>query len=114
MITKTIKIAGKEVTMAYCYATEIIFQRYTNSNIDSFDATNSEHVIYLVLAALVAYNEANHKTAEDIPLKDTDLMYEAKPADIIYAVKTIYEMRHEWYAVPDAEEKKEEESDGKN
>jgi hypothetical protein len=56
MTTKTIKIANKEVTLAYCYATEIAFQRYTGTGLENFDATNSEHVVYLVLSAVLAYN----------------------------------------------------------
>jgi len=116
MITKTITIANKEVTLAYCYATEIAFQRYTGTGLENFDATNSEHVVYLVLSAVLAYNEATKKAPEDAPIKDTDLMYEAKPADLVLALATVFELRKQWYEVPDGDtaEKAEEEDKGKN
>lgn len=115
MTTKTIKIANKEVTLAYCYATEIAFQRYTGTGLENFDATNSEHVVYLVLSAVLAYNEATKKSPEEAPIKDTDLMYEAKPADLVLALATVFELRKQWYETPDdTAEKAEEEDKGKN
>ena len=106
MTTKTIKIANKEVTLAYCYATEIAFQRYTGTGLENFDA----------LSAMLAYNEATKKAPEDAPIKDTDLMYEAKPADLILAVATVFELRKQWYNIPagDTAEKAEEEDKEKN
>ena len=116
MTTKTIKIVNKEVTLAYCYATEIVFRRYTGTGLENFDATNSEHVVSLILSAVLVYNEATKKAPEDAPIKDTDLKYEAKPTDLVLALATVFELRKQWYEVPDGDtaEKAEEEDKEKN
>jgi hypothetical protein len=66
---------------------------------------------------MLAYNEATKKAPEDAPLKDTDLMYEAKPADLVLALATVFELRKQWYEIPDgdtAEKADEEEDKAKN
>lgn len=97
MNKEKITINGKEVGVAYCYATEIAFTKYTGVSVDEFDTKNPEHHIYIILAAIMAYNESQGKKA---PVKDTDLMYNARPADIIEALRVIFELRNEWYKLP--------------
>lgn len=97
MSKEKITINGKEVGVAYCYATEIAFTRYTGVSVDEFDTKNPEHHIYIILAAIIAYYESQ---GEKAPVKDTDLMYNARPAEIIEALRVIFELRNEWYAVP--------------
>jgi hypothetical protein len=65
---------------------------------------------------MLAYNEATKKAPEDAPLKDTDLMYEAKPADLVLALATVFELRKQWYDIPDGDTtpKAEEEDKKKN
>mgnify|MGYP006935975649 CR=1 FL=1 len=55
MTTKTTTICGKEVTLAYCYATEIAFKKFTGKNIFQFDKEDQEERISLVFAAAFAY-----------------------------------------------------------
>ena len=100
MITKNITIAGKEVTLAYCYATEIAFRKYTDVSIDSFDATNPEHVLYLILATIMAWCQSK---GEQPTIKDEEIMFSAKPKEIVDALTAIFEMRKEWYYIPDPE-----------
>lgn len=83
--------------MAYCYATEIAFNKYTGRNIDSFDGQNPEDVIYLILASIVSYYQSKQ---EEPPFKAEELMYEAKPKDLIEAITEVFKMRAEWYEVP--------------
>ena len=100
MTTKNITIAGKEVTLAYCYATEIAFRKYTDVSIDSFDATNPEHVLYLILAAIMAWCQSK---GEEPPIKDEEIMFSAKPKELVDALTSIFKLRSEWYYIPDAE-----------
>lgn len=97
MNKEKITINGQEVGVAYCYATEIAFYKYTGVCVDEFDTKNPEHHIYIILAAIMAYNGAE---GLDTTIRDTDLMYNARPAEIIEALRVIFEIRNEWYAVP--------------
>ena len=101
MTTKTINIAGKEVTLAYCYATEIAFRKYTGDSIDKFDAKNPEHILYLILSAIVAWSQAK---GDEPVIKDDELMYNAKPKELIDALTEIFRLHAEWYEVPAGEQ----------
>lgn len=110
MIRSSITIGGKKADIAYCYATEIIFNKNTGTSIDMFDAENPEHLVYLIIAALMS---ADEKPA----ITDHDIMYDARPKEIIDAVQAVFEARREWYELPagdNADEKKSEEDSGKN
>lgn len=97
MNKEKITINGKETGVAYCYATEIAFTRYTGVSVDEFDTKNPEHHIYIILAAIMAYNGAE---GLDTTIRDTDLMYNARPAEIIEALRVIFELRNAWYKLP--------------
>lgn len=101
MTTKKINICGKDVTVAYCYATEIAFRKYTDVTIEKFDATNPEHVMYVILAAAVAYAQSK---GEDEKLQAEDLLYNASPEELVSAVTEIFHLRAQWYKVPTGEE----------
>lgn len=97
MNKEKITINGKETGVAYCYATEIAFTKYTGVSVDEFDTKNPEHHIYIILAAIMAYNGAE---GLDTTIRDTDLMYNARPAEIIEALRVIFELRNAWYKLP--------------
>lgn len=114
MKTKKITIAGKEVAIAYCYATEIAFRKYTGVNIDQFDASDPGHVLYLILSALIAWSQSQN---EEPAVKDEELMYQASPGEIVNALSEVFKLRSEWYEVPAGEPEDEtsgEETDEKN
>ena len=107
MITKGITICGKQVTLAYCYATEIAYKNMTNE--DMFDYAQKaveaiqnqrdpdiEKTIYAILACLMAYYE----DADKAPVKDSEIMKQATPVEIGTAMLTILSMRSEFYHVP--------------
>ena len=100
MTTKKITIAGREVTLAYCYDTEIAFHKYTGVSIDKFDAQNPAHVLYLILSAIEAWSKA--KDAE-LVIKEYELRYNAKPKELIDALTEVFILRAEWYEVPAGE-----------
>lgn len=104
MTTKTITIAGAEVGIAYCYATEITFKKYTDTSIDALDLTDASHLLYLILSSIMPYYLSK---GEEPPVKDEDLMYKADPKELIEAVNAVMQLRNEWYKVP-ADEPKEE------
>ncbi len=100
--------------IAYCFATEIAFKKFTGSNLDEFDATNPEHIIYIILAAIASYYQSEGK---DAPVKDEGLLYHAKPKEMIDALNEVLKLRSEWYELPMGEKKDKkpaEESDEKN
>ena len=104
MKTKEITICGKQVMLAYCFATELAFKNFTGENIENFDPSNPEHAIYLILSAIAAYYQ---KRDEDAPVKDTDLMYEAKPTELIAGLTEVMKLRADWYEIPKGEKKDE-------
>lgn len=103
MIKKEITICGIAVTIGYCFATELAFKQYTGVNIDEMDTTNPEHIIYLILSAILPCYESD---GEKSPVKDSDLMYEAKPGELVAALTEVFKLRAEWYQVPKGDEVK--------
>lgn len=111
MVTKEITICGKQVVIAYCYATEIIFKKYTGKNIDQLEANDPEHIVYLILAAVMPYYESKDL---DAPIRDIDLMYKASQKDMLDILTQILKLRRQWYDVPDDEPKENQPEDKKN
>ena len=100
MTTKKITIAGREVTLAYCYATEIAFRKYTGVSIDKFDAQNPEHILYMIISSIISWSQSR---GEEPAIKADELMYNAKPQEFIDTLTEIFKLRAEWYDVPPGE-----------
>lgn len=103
-------IGGKEVGVAWCEATEIAFYKYTSKGVSEFDANNPEHVLYLILSAVLAYYQ--HRR-EEAPIKSDDLLYDTTAAERGKAMEVISNLITEWYKIPEGEPQ-EEEDEGKN
>ena len=110
MITKEITICSKQVTLAYCYATEIAYKDladedmldYAKHAIDSIHAQRDPDIkrtIFAIIACTMAYYE----DADKAPVKDSEIMREATPVEIGTAMLTILSMRSEFYHVPTGE-----------
>lgn len=108
MLQKEITLCGRQVTLAYCYATEIAYKDLSDENIADYikeavaciqkeTDPDVKHTIYAILACMLAYYQSR---GEDAPLKDTDLMNEAKPAELGAAIFTIIGLRMDFYHVP--------------
>lgn len=110
MTQTKITLAGKEIQMAYCFATEITFRNYTGINIEDSEHTNPEHVVYTILSGILAYYKGN---GLEVPIKDTDIIYQAEPAELVTAYNEFLRIRKEWYNVPETDKEKEE-GDPKN
>ena len=111
MLQKEITLCGRQVTLAYCYATEIAYKDRSDENIADYikEAVaciqqerdpDVKHTIYAILACMLAYYQSR---GEDAPLTDTDLMNDAKPAELGTAIFTIIGLRMDFYHVPKGE-----------
>ena len=113
MITKEITIASKQVTIAYCFSTEIAFKLLSDENIETFfkevseclskdpqEMPDTRKTIFLILAAVNAYYDSKD---EEPPLTDKDLMYKCTPTEQAVALGTIIGMRTTFYHVPSDE-----------
>ena len=103
-----ITIAGKAVTLCYCYATEIAFKTLAERDINDFwleavpqlreqRMPDVRQTIYLLLASITAYYNS---LEEQAPVTDKDLMNEATPTELGTALGTVMRLRGEFYAVP--------------
>lgn len=121
MITKEIILCGKQVTLAYCYATEIAYKEMSDEDIFDYAQASVEAIkaqrdpdikktILAIIACMMAYYEDKDKA----PVKDSEIMREATPVEIGTAMLTILSMRQEFYHVPKGEpEDKQEKSGGR-
>ena len=64
--------------------------------------TDPKKVLYAILSAALTYAQ---NMGQECPLKDTDLMYLAKPGELIEAFTAVIQIRNEWYHVPEGEPK---------
>ena len=124
METKTTTINGKQVTLCYCYGTEINFSKLTNGeNINVFiqetakkiDALSKgdvtampdvEKCIYLILAAAIAYSTSK---GEEPPITADDLMFTEKPTELYEALGQVILLYGQFYDMtgePQAKEQK--------
>jgi hypothetical protein len=110
---KTIQICGKEVAMRYCAATETGYEKISgkssaifvpeiekdeDGNIKSVKQNaKTEDFIILAVAAIIA---AYQRKKEDAPITAEDIIYEANPEEVTELLKTICELRNEWYNIP--------------
>ena len=123
MKTKKIKIASKEVTLAYCFATEVNFKLLADIDINEFivevaDAISADRLpdirktIFLILSAAQAYCDEKD---EELKIIDKDVLYHCSPIELGTAIGTIVKLRSEFFQIPTGEPKpKKERKSGKN
>ena len=113
MIHEEITIAGKPVTLGYCYATEVAYKELSGEDIadiiqETIAAVNAQPArmpdtkrsIYLVLAAVMAYYES---VKEETPIKDKDLMNDTTPIELGTALGTVINLWTKFYNIPSGE-----------
>ena len=123
MKTKEIKIAGKDVTLAYCFGTEVGYKLLTDEEIQPFlteaiVALNDKparmpdlrKTIFLIIACATAYYESK---GQESPIEDKDLMYNCEPEELGIALGTIINLYAEFYHIPKDEPKDKEPKGGK-
>lgn len=127
MITKEITLCGKQVMLAYCYATEISYKILSDEDIISFGKEIAEKIqheqmpdirktIYLILASMQSYYDSlpagQNGQKPQPPVTDQDLMYHCTPQDLGVALGTILGLRSQFYHLP-SDEPEEKEPKGK-
>ena len=113
MIHEEITLAGKPVTLGYCYATEIAYKDLSGEDIadiiqETIAAVNAQPArmpdakrsIHLVMAAVIAYYQSKD---EDAPIKGTDLMNDTTPLELGKALGTIINLWAQFYNIPKGE-----------
>ena len=109
MLTKEITIAGKQVTLGYCFATEIGFKTLADKDLTQFIREvavgfaaepkvepDKETVIRAIVASVVSYYESK---GEEPAITDRDLMYEATVVELSTALGYIIQMFSEFYNI---------------
>ena len=108
MIQKEINIMGKQVTLAYCYGTEISYKLLADEECTDFIAEvlkclqenrmpDSRKAIYLIMSAMTAFYESQ---SQKNPIEDKELIFHASPEDIGLAIGTIAALYLEFYKIP--------------
>ena len=131
MKTKEITICGKQVTLAYCYATEIIYKDITGEDlIDFFLHANdcirrqkdpdAKRTLSVIISLSMAYDQWKEEDGKEAPQQITlkELMNEAAPAEIGIAMLAAIDLRRQFYHVSKSDEEEvkvdEKEGDEKN
>ena len=122
METKTTTINGKQVTLCYCYGTEINYAKYTNGEnasvfiqetakkldaLSKGDATaqpDVEKCIYLILAAAIAYSTSIGE--KEPPITADDLMFTSDPTELYTALAQIVLLYGSFYKLLPGDEPK--------
>lgn len=94
---KTINILGQQVRIRYCAATESGFEQLRGKSIYDIDFKSQEDLIALAISGIVA---AYSMRDEEPPVSSKDVMYNAKPTEIVEMVTAVIELRSAWYEVP--------------
>ena len=113
MIQKEITLLGKQVTLAYCYATEISYKILTDEDIIDFGQEIAEKIqhqqmpdirksIFLIIASMQSYYESKDEKA---PIDDKELLYESTPQEIGQALGTVIGLRSKFYHIPSGDRK---------
>lgn len=94
---KSITICDKEVKLRYCAATETGFEMNAKKSIADIDFNSQEDLLRLSVAAIIA---AYQRDGQEAPIESKDILFDAKPAEIIELFKAVIELRAAWYNVP--------------
>ena len=119
-----ITIAGKTVTIGYCFATEIAFKDLAGIDINDFmnevfTALNAQpqrmpdikKSICLLLASMISYYQEQEK---EVPITDSEIMNNASPIELGNAIGAVLTLRGQFYQIPEGEPKDKEGKTGKN
>jgi hypothetical protein len=110
MITKEITLCSRQVTLAYCYATEIAYKDladedmldYAKHALESIQAQRDPDIKRTILA-IIASMMAYYEDADKAPVKDSDIMKEATPVELGTALGTIITLWAQFYNIPKGE-----------
>ena len=115
MITKELTICGKQVTLGYCYATEINYKYFADEDIEVLMAKiikaikdkspiDVDKSLKLIAASMTSYYDYK-EDEEKMPITLKELRSESTPREISTAIGFIIAMRQQFYYVPEDEQK---------
>lgn len=120
MIKETTKIAGIDVTLGYCFATELNYRNLADEEIANYfkeafaciqegKDPDTDKSIRLVLASVISYYDSIHTDSgkATYPIDERTLIYDTAPDELMKAVITIVNLRNKFYKVPEGEPKEE-------
>ena len=118
MITKDVTIAGKTITIAYNFATELAYKNLADEDISEYFKAayaaitsdpprdpDTDKSIRLVFASEMSYYDSLTENNDRYPVSIRNLMYDTQPDELTKAVLTIVGMRNEFYKIPVGEPK---------
>ena len=120
MLQQTIQLCGKDITLGYCFATEINFTNFTDGDnapkfiadaatkLDALtkggtDTPDIRKSIYLILSAALAYYSS---IDQEMPIIDKDLMFCDDPTEIYTALGAVILLYGKFYKMIPAEVEK--------
>lgn len=113
MITKKVTLCGREVTMAYCYATEIAYKDLSGEDIQDYAIHAASRIqeqkdpdIKKTILAIIAGMMAYYEDADKAPVRDSEIMKDATPVELGTAMLIFLSMRAEFYHTNDEPEEK--------
>lgn len=114
MNEKTINIAGQEVKMIYCAATENVYEDTAKKSIAVFiphEDSKKELVIDATIGDFMTLGYAGIVAAyvrdqKEVPIEFGYILYNATPNERNEIISCIIELRTKWYAEPDVLQEK--------
>ena len=117
MVQQQIKLCGKEITIGYCFATEINYSNFTDGDnavpfiheaankLDALTKGGTEvpdikKSIFLILSAALAYYASKD---EKMPIEDKDLMFADDPTEVYAALGAVILLYGKFYHLIPAE-----------
>ena len=126
MIKETTTIAGIDVTLGYCFATELNYRNLADEEIANYfkeafgciqegKDPDTDKSIRLVLASVHSYYDSIHQGEGDTiyPINERTLVFETAPDELMKAVITIVNLRNKFYKIPEGEPKDKEPKPGR-
>lgn len=118
MITEQVTIAGIEVTLGYCFATELNYRNLADEEIANYfkeafaciqenKDPDTDKSIRLVLASVISYYDSQSAGEATYPVNERTLIYDTTPEELMKAVIKIMNLRNKFYKVPEGEFKEE-------
>ena len=114
MIQETTKIAGIDVTLGYCFATELNYRNLADEEIANYfkeafayiqegKDPDTDKSIRLILASVISYYDSQSEGGATYPINERTLIYDTAPDELMKAVITIVNLRNKFYKVPEGE-----------
>lgn len=113
MIKETATIAGIEVTLGYCFATEFNYRNLADEEIANYfkegfacikegKDPDIDKSIRLVIASIHSYYDSIHEGEDNVkyPITERTLIFDTTPGELMKAILIIGGLRTKFYKIP--------------